>query len=117
MERNKMETEVEIGKSLIEVIKGNPKETKKKWGSWIIKDNLTLVHVGYKSYEIDLEKMSREEMLDWICHLSGKGHISPRDLGFFVYACEDIFETNSRYTKDPYALFTINDEYLKGANK
>lgn len=108
-----METEVEIGKPGIQVMKGYPKETKKKWGSWIFKDNLTLVHVGRTSYEIDLEKMSREEMLDWICHLSGKGHISPRDLGFFVYACEDIFETNSRYTTDPKKLFKINEEYMK----
>ena len=49
---------------------------KRKWGDWIIKDNLTLVHVGYLSYEIDLEKISRENMLDWINHL--KSHFTKR---------------------------------------
>jgi len=86
---------------------------KRKWGDWIFKDNLTLVHVGYLSYEIDLENMSRENMLDWINHLSEKNHISPRDLGYFVYACHDIFESDSRYTKNPRDLFKINIEYLK----
>ena len=112
-----MESLIDKVQNGIEVMKGYPKETKRKWGDWIFKDNLTLVHVGNKSYEIDLEKMSREEMLDWICHLSGKGHISPRDLGFFVYACEDIFDTDSRYTKNPRDLFKINKEYFKGDKK
>lgn len=108
-----MQTDTQIGKSSIEVVKKSPKETKKKWGDWIFKDNLTLVHVGYLGYEVDLEKMCREEMLDWIFQLSGKGHIAPRDLGFFVYACKDIFDRQSRYTTDPQQLFTINKEYLE----
>ena len=108
-----MENEVEIGKSGIQVMKGYPKETKKKWGDWLFRDNLTLVHAAYKSYEVDLEKMCREEMLDWIYQLSGKNHIAPRDLGFFVYACKDIFDRESRYTTDPKRLFKINEEYLK----
>ena len=97
----------------MEIMKGYPKPAQRKWGDWIFKDNLTLVHAGYKSYEIDLEKMSREEMLDWIYQLSGKGHIAPRDIGFFVYACKDIFDRQSRYTTDPQQLFTINKEYLE----
>ena len=86
---------------------------KRKWGDWIFKDNLTLVHVGYLSHEIDLEKISRENMLDWINHLSGKGHISPRDLGYFVYACHDIFERDSRYDGEPTDNFKIKKEYIK----
>jgi len=97
----------------IEVVKRYPKETKRKWGDWIFKDNLTLVHAGYKSYEIDLEKMSREQMLDWIYQLSGKGHVAPRDIGFFVYACKDIFERDSRYDGKPTDNFIIKKEYMK----
>lgn len=112
-----MQTEQKIGIPTIQVMKGYPKETKKKWGDWLFRDNLILVHAAYKSYEVDLEKMCREEMLDWIYQLSGKNHIAPRDLGFFVYACKDIFDRESRYTTDPKKLFIIKDEYLKGAKK
>ena len=112
-----MEDDVKLGKSVIEIMKEYPKTTKRKWGDWIFKDNLTLVHAGYKSYEIDLERMSREEMLDWIYQLSGKGHIAPRDLGYFVYACKDIYDRESRYTTDPHKLFIINEEYMKNFYK
>lgn len=108
-----METEVEIGRSDIKVVKGYPKETNKKWGDWIFKDNLTLVNVAYKEYVVDLDKMCRDEMLNWIFHLTSKSHTAPRDVGFFVYACKDIFDEKSQYATDPKKLFKINGEYMK----
>lgn len=111
-----MEAEQKIGQPVMEIMRGYPKVTKKKWGDWLFKDNLTLVHAAYKSYEVDLEKMCREEMLDWIYQLSGKNHIAPRDLGYFVYACKDIFDRESRYTTDPKKLFKINEEYMKNSH-
>jgi len=93
-----------------------PQSPKRKWGNWLFRDNLTLVHANAQYYDIDLEKMCRDEMLDWIFQLSGKIWVNKSDLGYFVDACKDIYDRESRYTTDKNKLFIIEDKYKESIN-
>ena len=47
---------------------------------------------GDDLYEVDLEKMtSSSKMLDWIFQVREKGWASPKDVGDFVQALDDLF--------------------------
>ena len=91
--------------------------TKFTWGKWRFEDNLTLIHSDAEFYEVDLERMSSWEMLDWSMQLEGKNWITSEDLGDFVRALNDIFSVQHQLNrKQPREQYTIKTEYVERAN-
>lgn len=88
--------------------------TQFRWGKWSFKDNLTLVHDDATYYEVDLERISTWEALDWIIQIGYKVWVTKEDLADFVYALDDIFTVQRQLNqKDPKELYDIGDEYLE----
>jgi hypothetical protein len=88
--------------------------TQFRWGKWSFKDNLTLVHDDATYYEVDLERISTWEALDWIIQIGYKVWVTKEDLADFVYALDDIFSVQTQLNqKDPKELYDIGDEYLE----
>ncbi len=88
--------------------------TQFRWGKWSFKDNLTLVHDDATYYEVDLERISTWEALDWIIQVGYKVWVTKEDLADFVYALDDIFTVQRQLNqKDLKELYEIGDEYLE----
>lgn len=88
--------------------------TQYKWGKWTFKNNLTLVHDDADHYEIDLEKMSTFEALDWVIQIGYKSWCSKEDLADFVYALDDIYYVQSQLNaKGLHELYKIRKDYLE----
>lgn len=107
---------IEIGKSIDEIM-AMKFPTKFKWGKWSFKDNLTLVHKDASYYDVDLERMSSIEMLDWILQLRHKGWVTSKDIGDLVTALDDIFSVQHQLNnKEPREQYDIKGKYLKRSN-
>ena len=105
--------EVQIGKTVDEIM-AMKFPTKYKWGKWSFKNNLTIVHADADWYEVDLERMSTREMLDWIIQLRNKVWIKPKDLGDMIYALEDIFGVQAQLNqKGAREQYDIKRKYIK----
>ena len=69
------------------------------WGEWQFNDNLTLSQKKALYYEVDLELMSMQEMLDWLIQVGYKTWCTKEDLADLVFAFDDIFEVQSQIRK------------------